>query len=416
MKPTLRRAPTHRVFPLVLLSVLLLMQTVGLRAEPWLGWRGTYRDGKSQDKGLLKAWPDGGPKLLWKFSGLGEGFSNVAVTKRSVYATGATRGQLSLFRLSIADGRVIWRQTHGPAWAKSYPGARATPSITGNRVYLLSGPGRIRCYDTTRGGPLWQRDVSEFGGRPGGWGFAESVLLVGNLAIVTPGGRKCVAALNNRTGRTLWTSAGNEGRAHYGSCIAMMFSGTPVVVNGTSAGLFGVDARNGRVLWTDSFAKGNTANCPTPAYSDGHVFWAVGYGKGGICLRLNKRGSKVTAQRAWTSRDIICHHGGYVIDRGYIYGNHQGGWVCLDLRTGRVAWRARGVGKGSICYADGMLYLFSENGGRAALIEANPRQYTQCGEVRVSGRGPSWAHPVVAEGRLFLRYADTLYCFDVRGR
>jgi outer membrane protein assembly factor BamB len=186
-----------------------------------------------------------------------------------------------------------------------------------------------------------------------------------------------------------------------------------MIATGTDQGLVCVDARTGQTVWANAFSAGNTANCPTPVYSDGYVFWANGYGKGGVCVKL---GAGAQANEAWTTRSMDCHHGGYVIVDGHIYGNHGGGWVCLDLKTGQKKWENKAVGKGSVCWADGMLYLFGENGGQAALATCSPEGMQITGRVRVAGQGPSWAHPVVAGGRLYLRYDTNLYCFDVKGR
>ena len=186
-----------------------------------------------------------------------------------------------------------------------------------------------------------------------------------------------------------------------------------MIATGTRAGLVCVNAQNGALLWANPFAANNVANCPTPAYSDGYVFWANGYGKGGVCMKLGRGGS---ASQAWTTPDMVCHHGGYVIHEGYIYGNNGDGWACLDLRTGQKKWGERAVGKGSLCWADGMLYLFSENSGRAALATCSPEGLKITGHVQVRGSGPSWAHPVVIGGRLYLRYDTNLYCFDVRAK
>lgn len=396
-------------------SVLAVRLAVAAPAPPseWPGWRGPARDGKSTDTRLLKEWPAGGPALLWKATGIGSGFSSVAVAGGRVYITGIVDNELVLTALSL-DGKVLWRAKHGPEH-NNVPGARATPTVDGDRVYLTSGTGRIGCFDAQTGAVRWTRQMADFGGSPHDWGYAESVLIYKDLAVVTPGGRNCIVALNKRTGEPVWQSTGFEAPAHYGSCIAVEFGGVPMIVAGTGAGLFAVDARNGKLLWKSDFSAGNTANCPTPAYADGYVFWANGYGKGGICMRLVAANGTVTAEEAWHTADMDCHHGGYVIHDGFIYGNHGGGWACLDLKTGTTRWRARGVGKGSLCFADGMLYLFAENGGRAGLAPASPEGLQLKGEFSVAGQGPSWAHPVVTGGRLYLRYDDNLYCFNVRG-
>jgi len=184
-----------------------------------------------------------------------------------------------------------------------------------------------------------------------------------------------------------------------------------MIITGTSKGLVAVNSNNGAFLWGNDFAAGNTANCPTPAYADGYVFWSDGYGKGGVCVKLLPGGK---AQEAYRTRDMESHHGGYIIHEGYVYGNHGGGWSCLELKTGKKMWNERGVGKGSLCWADGMLYLFAENGGQAALATCTPEGMQIKGRVKVEGKGPSWAHPVVIGGRLYLRYDTTLYCFNVK--
>ena len=378
----------------------------------WSGWRGPNRDGKSPDKGLLKTWPEGGPKRLWSLSGIGTGYSNISVAGGLIYATGHKQGKLYLHGLSM-KGKIVWSEEVGPGWTGNKPGSRATPTYSEGNLYLLSGVGLVGCYDAKTGKRKWKREMSEFGGRPSGWGYAESVLIVGNLAVVSPGGKSFMVALNKATGKTVWQSEG-WGSAHYSSPIRVVYKNLPMIINGARDGLVGVHAKTGKILWSKKFATGNTANCPTPAFSDGYVFWSVGYGKGAICVKLSVSGAQVTATEAWTTKDMVCHHGGFVIKDGYVYGNHGGGWTCLDLKTGAKQWYDGGVGKGSLCYADGMLYLFGERGGKAGLAALSPTGFKLAGTFSVKGKGPSWAHPVVTGGRLYLRYDDNLYCFDVK--
>jgi outer membrane protein assembly factor BamB len=381
----------------------------------WPGWRGPNRDGKSPDRGLLKQWPAAGPKLLWKFDRLGQGFSNVAVVGGRAYATGDVDGTLVIFALG-PDGKLLWQAEADKAYTGGHPGARATPTVDGGRLYLLSGDGALGCFDAQTGRKQWSRHAREFGGSPGKWGYAESVLIYKDLAILKPGGKNCIVALDKTTGRTVWTSSGFSAGPEYGSSILVTFAGRPMVITGTREGIVGVDARDGKLLWQNGFAANIVASCPTPAYADGYVFWANGYGAGGICLRLKQAGDAIAAEQVWTSKDMVCHHGGYVLHDGYIYGNHAAGWACLDLKTGKKMWNERAVGKGSLCWADGMLYLFGEKGGQAALAVCSPEGLKLCGRLKVEGEGTSWAHPVVIGGRLYLRYDTHLYCFDVHVR
>lgn len=377
----------------------------------WPGWRGPHRDGKSPDKGLLKQWPDGGPSLAWKISDLGVGFSSVAVVGGTIYVTGQDGDGLYLHALDL-EGKRKWKVLAGPPWTANYPGSRATPTIDGGQVYLLSGTGVLGCYDADSGRQQWMADAKQFGGRPGGWGYAESVLVWQNLAIFKPGGANCVVALDKSNGRPVWSSQGVVAGPEYSSCLAFEHDGVPLVATGTREGIVCLDLKRGSLVWANRFAAGNTANCPTPTYSDGYVFWANGYKKGGICLKLAANGQ---ASEAWTT-DMDCHHGGYVIHNGYVYGNHgNSGFVCLDLKTGEKKWQERAVGKGSLCWADDMLYLFSEK-GQAALATCSPDGLEMKGQIRVEGEGPSWAHPAVIGGRLYLRYDTNLYVYDVKAK
>ena len=379
----------------------------------WPGWLGPNHNGKSPDTGLLQEWPAGGPKLVWSTTGVGKGFSSVAVSNGMVYTAGNVGNQMMVFAFDM-NGELKWKVAHDAPWTKSVPGARSTPTIDGSRLYLLSGNGLIGCYEASSGKKIWTRATSAFGGSPSEWGYAESVLIHGNLAIVTPGGERCIVALDKATGKTVWTSSGFSAGAQYGSCIPVTYGGGTMIVAGTHDGIVGVNAKDGRLLWQNRFAAGNTANCPTPAAAERYVFWAVGYDKGGICLKLGGLLGRTTANPAWTTGDMVCHHGGYVLDKGYIYGNNGDGWACLDLKTGRTMWKNGGVGKGSLCYADGMLYLFGEDGGRVGLATCSPQGMELRGTFSVQGNGPSWAHPVVIGGRLYLRYDDNLYCYDVK--
>ncbi|MGE5609871.1 MAG: PQQ-binding-like beta-propeller repeat protein [Bacillota bacterium] len=396
-------------------GLALSLSTAAHAAPPteWATWHGPTLDAKSPDTGLLKQWPAEGPKQLWHLKGIGKGFSTVAISDGMIYTTGDTDDKiLNIFALDM-NGKVQWVAEFDKAW-DNVPGARSTPTIDHGKLYVISAHGRIGCFDAKTGQKQWTRQMSEFGGKVHGWGYAESVLIQDDLALVTPGGKNCIVALDKNTGKTVWMSTGFDGSAHYGSILPITFEDTPLLIAGTGGGLVCFDARTGQALWSNPWCKDNVANCPTPAYADGYVFWANGYGKGGICMKLKKVTGKITADVAWTTKQMVCHHGGYIIHDGYIYGNHEGGWACLDLKTGQRKWNERAVGKGSITYADGMLYLFSEEKGIIGLASFSPQGLQMKGQFQVEGDGPSWAHPVIIGGRLYLRYDNNLYCFDIK--
>jgi hypothetical protein len=382
----------------------------------------------------LKKWPRRGPRPLWKAKGIGEGYSSVVVSGGGVYVTGKIGEALALTAFA-SDGARRWRRVHGPAWTANWPGSRSTPVIDGGRVYLLSAFGVLKSYDAKSGSVRWSVDlVKTFGASIPKYGYTETPLIHGDRLIVTPGGTNCMVALDKRTGRTVWTSKGLDDPAAYGSAIAFELGGAEMIVNMTERGLACVSARDGSFLWRNTRPAGARRLCTSPVYSEGHVFGATGYGRGGACVRLSVEGGRVSAEQAWETKDMDCHHGGYVVVDGRIYGNHRDGWNCLDLRTGRKLWSEDLVGKGSVCYADGMLYLFAETGGRMGLAPATPRAPSLVGDFTIAGskkgsgadlpwpqrmrRGGdnSWAHPSISDGRLYLRYDDNLYVFDVRAR
>jgi outer membrane protein assembly factor BamB len=386
-----------------------------VQADDWPCWRGPNRDGKSPDTGLLKEWPKEGPELLWHADGLGEGYSTVAVSGGFIYTTGDIEGDLLLSALDM-NGKHVWKVPVDKAWTKDKPGARSTPTIDNGRVYILSGNGVLACLDAKTANLHWSKDLTGLGGNPSKWGYAESVLIYKNLAIAKPGGNNCIVAFDKVGGNIVWQTKNYEADPEYGSCVFFTFNEVPMIASGTRNGIVCISPANGEVLWSNDWCKNNVANCPDPAYADGYVFWANGYNKGGICLKLDISNGKITAERAWSTRDMVCHHGGYIIHEGYIYGNHNNGWSCIELKTGDLKWNEEGIGKGSLCFADGMLYLFSEDGGKAALATCSPEGLEIKGTVTVQGSGTSWAHPVVIGGRLYLRYADNLYCFNVKAK
>jgi outer membrane protein assembly factor BamB len=386
------------------------------KSPHWPGWRGVNRDGKSLDKGLLKSWPKGGPKLLWKLKGIGNGYSSVAIADGLIYTTGQKGVDDTLVMTAITlDGKVKWTINVGPGFTSNHPGARSTPTWDCGKVYLESGKGLVGCWDAKSGKKIWSRKLSEFEGRPGPWGYSESVLIAGDMAIVTPGGETVgLVALDKKTGKTIWKSKPFE-EANYTSPLYVEHDKVSMVVVGTAGGLLAVSAKTGKTFWKNQFSYGNTANVTTPVYDKGLLYWSNGYGMGGLCLKLKNASGGITAKEAWTTSEMSSQVGGYVVVDGHVYGyGDNTGWVCLEMATGKTKWVSEDFDKGSICYADGMLYLYDQDYGKVALAEASPKGLKITGQFSVEGDEHSWAHPVVAGGRLALRYGDNLYFYDVK--
>jgi len=398
-------------------------------AAGWPQFRGPNRDGKSPETGLLKQWPAAGPRLIGTISGVGGGFSSPVIAGERIYITGKVGDDLKIFCFD-GSGRKIWERPHARAFSEAnaphspHPGARATPTIDGDMIYLLGGLGRLRAYRTSNGEPIWSVDVvGELGGRVPPWGYAESVLIDGHKLICTPGGEQTgtFAALNKRTGRVLWRSTDVTERAEYASPILVEYNNVRQVVTMTRGGLVAVSPENGKLIWRyDRVAsmgtpETTTAHCNSPAYADGYVFEATSYHtRGGCAVALKPTATGLEAELAWESSKLNCEHGGYVIIDGYLYPNQGVGWSCVELKTGEERWPGRGPGKGSVVYADGMLYCLGEK-GKMGLIEASPEEFKLVSMFELpTGEGPSWTHPVISDGKLYLRWEDNLYVYDIK--
>jgi len=385
----------------------------------WAQWQGPLRDNKSPDTGLLKKWPAGGPKLLWTGRGLGGGYSTVAIADGMIYTTGMVSGQDTI-RAFDMDGKDKWRVKNGPGWKGDKPGSRATPTIDDGLLYVLSGMGRLGCFDAKSGKEKWAVQVtSKFGGRVPKWGYAESVLIDGEKVICTPGGpRAAVVALNKKTGTTIWATTGSSDGASYCPPIVFELGGIRQIATMTVNGAMGVAPETGKVLWRYRHKTDWDVHATSLVFHNGSIYGTSGYGSGGFKLDLKVAGGKVQVTKKWTDKNLDDHHGGIVMLDGYIYGpDSRRSWVCLDFNTGALKYKTRGVGKGSITYADGMLYCFSER-GTMGLVKATPTGHQVVSSFKVprGGRGLYWAHPVVIDGRLYVRHAENLYAYDVKAR
>lgn len=390
-------------------------------SKAWNQFRGPNRDNLSRETGLLSSWPSDGPPLAWTAEGIGEGYSAISISNGRLYTMGNVGRDEKVICLDIATGREIWSVRNGAAYRQGQGnGPRSTPSVVDGKVYSLGGNGDLSCLDAQTGRSVWSKNIlQEFGGENIQWGISESVLIDGDNLICTPGGRQAtMVALNRNTGRVTWTaSVPTSPAASYSSPIVVEVGGVRQYVNFTHGGVVGVRASDGQVMWGQRESSNSTANCSAPIFHDGNIFTASGYGTGGALFRLQSRGGKTSSQLAYTTRDMQNHHGGMVVIDGYLYGSNKSVLTCFDLKNNRVVWKDRSVGKGAVSYADGHLYVRSE-AGPVALVEATPRGYVEKGrfdQPQRSGR-PSWPHPVIADGKLFLRDMDKLLAYDIRER
>lgn len=410
----------------LLIGLLVAQFSWNAWAADWPQWRGPKRDGISAEKGLLQQWPEKGPKLLWQSKDVGEGYATPAVVGERIYVLG-NRGMDDEFveALDVNGGKQLWSKrlgNVGPNRGPQYPGARSTPTVDGDALYVLGSDGDLACLDARSGEVRWQKNLrSDFDGQPGAWAYSESPLVDGDVLVCTPGGSEAtLVALNKKNGETIWKSSlPTADQAAYASIVVAETGGVKQYVQFLQKGLVGVDAKTGKLLWRyEKTAAGSPANIPTPVVHDDCVYSGAGRSGGGL-VKLKAHDGEVDAEPVYFQGKLPTSIGGAVELEGYLYGTNSQGLVCADFATGEVKWQDRSIGPSSICYADGQLYLHGENGD-VALVEASPQAYRELGRFtppeqpeHTQARAKAWAYPVIANGRLYLRDQGSLWCYDI---
>lgn len=414
------------------LCVLFVVLEGSLWAADWPQWRGPNRDGVCTETGLLKQWPKEGPKLLWEISGLGPGYSSVSIAKGRLYTMGDRDKSQFVYAFDLNTRRELWTARVG---ASHDDGPRCIPTVDGDFVYAIGTSGDVVCVAAKDGKVVWTKNLlSDLGGASNpGWKFSESPLIDGDKLLCTPGGHKdVIAALNKKTGAVIWQcpmpDIGKKGKeeAGYASIVISQGAGVKQYVTLTNEGTVGVSAE-GKFLWGYNRVANNVANISTCVVEGDYVFTSSAYGTGSALLKLVPEAGGVKAQEVYwlDQKQFQSHHGGFVKVGDYIYGGHnhnKGEPTCIDMKTGKILWHEAnqpGDGSGCVLYADGNLYFRYQN-GLMALVEATPTKYnlksTFMPPARPGAKKEAWAHPVISDGRLYLRHWDVLFCYDVKAQ
>jgi outer membrane protein assembly factor BamB len=401
---------------ITLAGAVMFSITALLAAADWPQFQGADRTRRSQETGLLKEWPAAGPPIVWTATGLGSGYGSMAVAGDRVFVQSARGGNSIVIALNRADGKEVWSKALGASLTDDRgPGPRGTPTVDGDRLYVLSENGDLACLEID-GTAVWQRNIlRDFGGRQLQWLISESPLVDGPHVIVSPGGPGAgMVKLDKMTGKTVWTAKELSDPAGYSSVIAADVQGVRVYLTFTASAGVGVRASDGKLMFRYQKAANYVANVATPIFSNSKVFFSSAYGTGGALLDLSAQNGEVSAKEVYFTRNMNNHHGGVVLVDGYLYGFNDSILTCLEFATGNMMWRDRSVGKGSVTFADGNLYIQSEN-NIFGLAEATPAGYRQKGRFSFPDKGlSSWAHPAISGGRLYIRNQDTVMAYDIK--
>jgi outer membrane protein assembly factor BamB len=383
-------------------------------------FRGPNGDGKFEESGLLKEWPEGGPKLAWSVDGLGKGYSSAVVANGTIYVTGMDEKQQGYLFAFNMDGTPKWKSAYGRELGKSGPavaGTRGTPTIDTDRIFVMTGFGKLVSFEPEKGEIIKTIDLCEkFGAEQARFGFAECVLVDGKKVVCTPGGPDAsLVALDKDTGKTIWQTKGLNQQSACCSARLINHAGKKQIVTMLDNSVVAVEPETGNLLWQAEHKHRAGVQPNPPLYEDGMLYISSGMGAGGEMLEIAEDGMSVTSK--WTDRTLDCQMQGTVLIDGYIYGTAQsggGGLVCLELKTGKVMWKSDEFEKGVVVCADGMLYVYAED-GTMQLIKPDPQKFTPVSKFTVTmGTDEHWAHPTIANGRLYIRHGDTLMAYDIR--
>ncbi len=388
-----------------------------LRADTpgWSQWRGPQRDGISKETGLLPSWPEGGPTRLWMAAGIGRGYSSPIVADETIYITGDQADDLIISAFS-QDGTLRWQTKNGAAWQRSFPGARSSCTYDHGKLYHMNAHGRMVCLDAKTGREVWAVNVLErFESENVTWGISESLSILDDLVYATPCGAKgLVVALNKHSGDTVWTTPALAGeRPSYASPILVNIGDRTLLINSAKKNAFAVDAKTGELCWQVSQEDPKNTVCTIPVLAENQlVFTNASRGNGAIFgVRLDGSG----AEKTWT-KELTIGHGSMVCVDGQLYGasgrGEARGWVKVDARTGSLRFATEMEG-GSLIYADGRFYCLTQR-GMMTLQKLNEDGFETVGSFRIAKEKDVWAHPVISNGRLYLRFNETLFCYDIR--
>lgn len=410
---------------LITLTIALLLYAESM-AQP-VQWRGEQRDGWfRKETNLLKQWPQEGPEMVLKVDNVGKGFSSPVVHNGTIYITGM-KDTLDYLTAIDMQGNTLWQVAYGRSWVKSFPDTRSSPTIDDNRVYVLAGTGILSCYQTGDGSLVWSVDVDkDYQAEWHQWGVSESPLVIGDLVICSPGGSYAsVVAFNKLTGQEVWRTPVIGGQRSYVSPTLYEHNGIRLILAATAIHLAAIRPENGEVAWTYNYMAAKEWDQPgliwanTPIWNEDQVYISMGYNFPSKMLKMNAQKNGV--EEIFTNTVLDNHHHGVVLVDGYVYAsnwinNGKGNWVCMDWNTGDIKWETEWENKGSVIYADGLLYLYEEKRGNVALVRPNPEKLDIISTFRIAeGSGPHWAHPFISGGKLFIRHGEVLMVFNISG-
>ncbi|NLO02025.1 MAG: PQQ-binding-like beta-propeller repeat protein [Bacteroidales bacterium] len=410
----------------ILSVILFIILTLPLSSQNIVEFRGKNRSGRYEEKGLLKEWPVAGPELILKIEGFGKGYSQPVFAEGKIFVTGQKYDTVDVLSAYDLNGTLLWETAYGRSWTRSYSETRSTPTNEDNRIYVSSGIGQLNCINATTGEIIWNVDViSEYGGTIHQHGDAECPLIVGELVVFTTGGdENTLVAFNKHSGSPVWKTRSLGGAKSYASPVLAEFEGKKFILVQTTRNLVAADPSDGRILWSYDLiqyhigSQGKGANTNPALVFNNEVFVTSGYDHPATLFSI--KDENMAVELKWKNETFNTHIGGVVMVEGNLYGsnwqhNALGKWVSVNCETGETNWEEEWYNKGSIIFADGMLYLYEEKSGNVALVKPSPESLKIISTFKVNdGEGPHWAHPAIYDQKLFIRHGSVLMVYNLK--
>lgn len=407
------------IFLLILLTVLFFDATAQITQ-----WRGPNRDGIFPDSTLLTSWPENGPNLVLEVEKIGKGYSSPILLDGIIYTTGMI-DTLDYLSAIDFDGNMKWQVPYGRSWNKSFPDTRSTPTIEGDRIYVQSGTGRLSCINRETGEIIWSVEVDkDFEAEYHIWGNSETPLIVDDLVICSPGGKKTsIVAFNKNTGELVWQSKSLEGPRAYASATIYKYKDLKFILAVTGTHLLALKPETGEIAWSYAYyikeKWGDQTGLiwtNTPVFKDDEIFLSMGYNYHAVMLKMDSTGTSVSEK--FIDQTFDNHHHGVILHDGYLYGsnwrdNRRGKWICMKWDTGEIIYVEDWDTKGAVVMADGLLYIYNEK-GNVGILKPDPKSFEIISQFKVKkGAGPHWAHPYIADGKLLIRHGDVLLVYNI---
>ena len=383
-------------------ALLILIVSLSSNAQDVAQWRGPDRNGIYNESGLLKKWPDTGPKLLWHFDDLGDGHTSAAVTGSGIYTSGMVNGNGFVYAFD-KSGKLLWKKEYGKEWAENWNGTRSTPLVVDDKLYVLSSYWKLVCMNTSNGQEIWSADMKkDYGAKDNEWGISENLLFDGNILYCTPGGSGAsLVALDRNTGKMIWKSKGNGNKSAYCSPVMIKVQNRKIIITMMEKSVCAFEASTGKLLWQYEHINDTGVHPNVPVYINGYLYCTSGYGKGGEMLKLSDDGNSVT--EVWKNNELDSRTGGVVVLNGRIYGtgDRNKKLFCLDWQTGKQLFSAKEMAPATLIANDGLLYIYSES-GKVFLVKPETDGFNILSSFAVPfGANPHWAHLVIKDKKLY---------------